>query len=760
VIISNHRFLFFLERDFHIAILKPLMEYIHKNTLGISKVYAPFSNTMAQTLRQNLSFDLEIVKDPYEWNPEITFLCDFSFQYTEGLGKLVNIGHGTISKGWYYSKNKISQRENCADLLCVPGTIHKERLQSQVYIPIAVTGIPKLDRCFNGTLKYDEIMDRFGLDPEQKTVLLAPTFNQEYSILPHLQGKDLSKIFPDFINLIVKVHGVTETKYKDIFYHLQKRRKNVYIAEGYDTDEAFFVSDLLISDVSSVIYEFLSLNKPILLYDSPTQKSYINYFETDIEWEYRKVGLRFSEIEILPRLIFNTLTSNKDISHKEIGERFISVRDGTSTERVINLAISLLSIKPEHSVTILTQYITEDMKKRFGPHLEICQSQSNIFEALHGLATHRECKYLLFIDYRYDFTPQIVKYLINQMRNNSEVRLVAPLIDDTIDHMQNLNTLIDMTKEANFINNAIKLTYSFTGQNMDIDTILPYCFILDRETLLQVEFKDLTNTNRCINEYIAHIKKKRYRVALAFDCLIQKLDPPPKINILQDPTRKDYRAIYRQIKEYEREGNIQKALQQIDELGLFSIEEPEIFVRFITLKARLHFIAQQYGEVLESINIALQCDANNVDALLIRGAYYISQAAFSQAEADFKNAITKDPQNIKALCNHALALQLLERHIESNASFVKALEVDFHNLEAINGLFKNSFYTRDFSLIKQALNKVLEVDTENTSLLFSLAGVYIENKEHSEARAVLEKILVIDSEYPGCRELLGKLIKQ
>jgi len=490
----------------------------------MSKVYAPFSDTIQTTLKENLSFAIDVVDDPYSWNPEITFLCDFSYQYVEGLGKLVNIGHGTISKGWFFSRDKISQRENCADLLCVPGTVHKERLEKQVFIPIEVTGMPKMDGCFNHSLRCADLLEKFALDPEYKTVLLAPTFNDEFSILPYLKDKDLSKVFPEFINLIVKVHGVTDNAIKEQFHKLAETRPNVYVAGTYDTHELYFAADLLISDVSSVIYEFLSLQKPVLLFDSPRQKEYINYNEADLEWKHRHVGVRFTESEIdsLPRLIFNVLTSNKDLTNKEIGEQFISVRDGSSTERVVNSAINLLFSPPDNHLCVLTDSLKDSMRLRIGPHIPIAESSDPPFVALINLARQTDCTYLLYINSDYDFSPQLPRLLLNQMINNPEAQIIVPLVDDNGYHSQNFRTLVKMADNMSFFHTGIQLSYAFAGQNMDIDSVLPYCFIVPTATILQVDFSNPARVELCLREYISQVLENSQSILLAYDCLVRK----------------------------------------------------------------------------------------------------------------------------------------------------------------------------------------------------------------------------------------------
>jgi tetratricopeptide (TPR) repeat protein len=518
----RHRFLFFIERDFHIAMLTPLMEYIRSHNLGEIRLYAPFSQNIPHLLLQYLSFDVPIVHEPYSYQPDITFMCDFSYQYVEGLGRIVNIGHGTICKGWFYNKSKISQRENCADLICVPGAVHKERLRHQVYKPIVVTGMPKLDKCFDGSLSYQNIMHKFRLDPEQKTVLLAPTFNEEFSIVPYLQNIDLTKVFPDFINLIIKLHGVADDHIKDMFLRLQDKNRNVYIADTFNADEIFFVSDLMISDVSSVIYEFISLGKPVLLFDSQRQREYHNYNETDLEWEYRDVGFRFTDVNRIPQMIFKLFTSAKTKEVSEVAEKFISVRDGSSSEKVVKYALDMLMEKPVSEVAVLTDGITKEIEQKHRSRFEIVETDKNPFIDIVNIAKNTTQQYLLFIDSSYETSPQLASLLYNQIKNTPQAQLVVPFVDDNEIHFQHFRSRIRFANELNFAQSGIQLSYAFTGQSMDIDFIMPYCFLLDKSVLETIRFSDAADVRLCIHELLTAILQRGGKVLLAYDTLIIK----------------------------------------------------------------------------------------------------------------------------------------------------------------------------------------------------------------------------------------------
>ena len=339
------KFLFFIERELHIPMLLNIMKYIARNKLGNigissvkyleSKEGVPGKGLRAEILKQNFDFDYKIIKSPYQYKPDLTFVADFSYHYVEGLGKIVNVGHGTISKGWFFSKEKISRRENCADLICVPGEIHKNILKKNVNSEIKITGLSKLDPIFNNQINKSDIIKKMELDPEQKTVVFAPTFNKELSLIPHLK-KNLREYIPNYLNLIIKLHGAAPDKWKKRFYEISQNNENTYYCEDLDITESLVAGDVLLTDVSSVAYEFSALDKPVILFDSPTQREYPNYNPESIEYKYRKVGEQINDPDRIQEAIFKLLLKDHiSKERKEIAQKFISLRNGNRTKQIV-----------------------------------------------------------------------------------------------------------------------------------------------------------------------------------------------------------------------------------------------------------------------------------------------------------------------------------------------------------------------------------------------------------------------------------------
>ncbi|MDQ7086183.1 MAG: CDP-glycerol glycerophosphotransferase family protein [Sulfurovum sp.] len=125
--------------------------------------------------------------------------------------------------------------------------------------------------------EIEALKERYGLDKNKQTILYAPTF------FPSSIEK-MSKVFPqDFAqyNIIVKPHYLSwerkryqaQRKYFDTW----KTYPNCQVlgVEEYNLIPFILMADIMISDESSAIFEFASLNKPVI----------INRFLT-LRWSY------------------------------------------------------------------------------------------------------------------------------------------------------------------------------------------------------------------------------------------------------------------------------------------------------------------------------------------------------------------------------------------------------------------------------------------------------------------------------------------
>jgi hypothetical protein len=132
---------------------------------------------------------------------------------------------------------------------------------------LVVLGYSKLDFLKENTIHRETFLQKIGLDPNKKTVLYAPTFYPSSIMkIPESFPKELNEY-----NVIVKPHSFTymRDKYTKDVERMQawNVHENVFLADVSEVSIIPFmqVSDVLISDVSAVIYEFAALDKPVIV---------------------------------------------------------------------------------------------------------------------------------------------------------------------------------------------------------------------------------------------------------------------------------------------------------------------------------------------------------------------------------------------------------------------------------------------------------------------------------------------------------------
>ena len=174
--------------------------------------------------------------------------------------------------------------------------INKRRLQNFVDTgavdadspAIRLIGMPRLDCLVDGSLNRDEILSSIGIDPSRKTVLYAPTWSRYSSVAT--MGEDLVKrLGAAGYAVIVKLHD--RSRQADNYHSggvdwgarlepLLKETGGV-LAAGSNSSSYLMAGDVLISDHSSVGFEYLLLDRPLIRIHMPELLE-----KTDIEPVY------------------------------------------------------------------------------------------------------------------------------------------------------------------------------------------------------------------------------------------------------------------------------------------------------------------------------------------------------------------------------------------------------------------------------------------------------------------------------------------
>jgi CDP-ribitol ribitolphosphotransferase / teichoic acid ribitol-phosphate polymerase len=211
---------------------------------------------------------------------------------------------------------------------------------------IVATGIPRTDVFFEKEFKIkksEEIYEKYPIFRNKKVILFAPTFRgtgkddafypmDKFKIKDFLDSLDNVQ---DYI-LIIKHHPFIKektkipTEYKDICFDL---------SENSEINDILFITDLLITDYSSVIFESSILNIPTLFYCHDLEE-YVR--DRDFYYDYGTF--------VPGKIVFNINELSKSINNNDFDiskvsifkNRFFNDFDGKSSQRVANLILNLI----------------------------------------------------------------------------------------------------------------------------------------------------------------------------------------------------------------------------------------------------------------------------------------------------------------------------------------------------------------------------------------------------------------------------------
>jgi CDP-glycerol glycerophosphotransferase (TagB/SpsB family) len=174
--------------------------------------------------------------------------------------------------------------------------INRRRLENYIRVgaidagsPAArLIGYPKLDCLVDGSLSRDGVLNELAIDPSMTTVLFAPTWSP-YSSLNVMGEALVEGLVNAGYAVIVKLHDRSrDLEYRhsggiDWAARLKPilRKGSGCLADGGDACPYLAAADALITDHSSVGFEYLLLDRPVVRIDIPELIA-----RTDINPEY------------------------------------------------------------------------------------------------------------------------------------------------------------------------------------------------------------------------------------------------------------------------------------------------------------------------------------------------------------------------------------------------------------------------------------------------------------------------------------------
>ncbi|AZV62120.1 CDP-glycerol glycerophosphotransferase family protein [Peribacillus frigoritolerans] len=209
---------------------------------------------------------------------------------------------------------------------------------------ILETGYPRNDLFYkeDASMVADSVMEKLKIPKGKKVILYAPTFrdnqtskNNKFIFELKFDLERMKEELGDEYILLLRMHVVISnnlsipSEFEDFV---------INVSNYSDIQELYLISDILITDYSSVMFDFANTARPILYYtyDLEDYRDNIRGFYMDFEKEAPGPFLKTTEE------IIDTITNMDEINmqYKEryglFREKYCGIEDGKATQRIVD----------------------------------------------------------------------------------------------------------------------------------------------------------------------------------------------------------------------------------------------------------------------------------------------------------------------------------------------------------------------------------------------------------------------------------------
>lgn len=141
---------------------------------------------------------------------------------------------------------------------------------------VVETGWSKIDPLFSADASNQQLRNQYGILAEQKIILYAPTFSPKLTSAPALLN-ELEKLVTAPADgsknkILIKFHPLMDAAVISAYREKFQSSTDIHLVDEDDLTPFLRIADLMISDTSSAVYEFLLLDKPVVTLNSSAEE--------------------------------------------------------------------------------------------------------------------------------------------------------------------------------------------------------------------------------------------------------------------------------------------------------------------------------------------------------------------------------------------------------------------------------------------------------------------------------------------------------
>lgn len=206
------------------------------------------------------------------------------------------------------------------------------------------SGYPRNDILHNYTESYaNDLKEKLGIAKDKKVILYAPTWRDNeyvrsdyYTAKLHLDLKEMQKRFGNQAVLLVRTHYLIANN-----LNLNENDFAIDVSDYQDINDLYIVSDLLITDYSSVFFDYANLKKPMIFYayDLEEYAGEIRGFYFDYAKEAPGPILT-QEKQVYQEIEKQLETPQLADNYEQFVKKYCNWDDGNATQRALSFILN------------------------------------------------------------------------------------------------------------------------------------------------------------------------------------------------------------------------------------------------------------------------------------------------------------------------------------------------------------------------------------------------------------------------------------
>jgi CDP-glycerol glycerophosphotransferase (TagB/SpsB family) len=274
--------------------------------------HALFTSTLAALERRHECLATSDIGELTRFRPHVVVAAeDITYLHLRAhlpFSRFVHTRHGLASKG------TPARSFRAADYVCVTSDFVRDEFIAQGIRPRReywVIGYIQMDNLFAAPRPA-------AIPAGRKVVLYAPTWHTGLSSLPMLGDRAVELLHAgrDDTFVVIKPHPLVQegkdpqlAPWMDTLRRACRGRTDTLLIENRAEDVMPWLNaaDVLVSDASSVLLEFLALDRPIVLLNHPERAASPHYDPKGFEWAWRDMGEQVNDAAALPGALATAL---------------------------------------------------------------------------------------------------------------------------------------------------------------------------------------------------------------------------------------------------------------------------------------------------------------------------------------------------------------------------------------------------------------------------------------------------------------------